>query len=134
MYHFLSGYTAKVAGTERCVKESSATFSSCFGAPFMALGPVVYANLFREKIQKHGVNVWLVNTGWSGGPYGTGKCMKLAYTRAMVWSALNGTLNNVKMETDPVFGLQVPATCPERFMSGSDIYCERTSTLPVCTS
>jgi len=113
MYHFLSGYTAKVAGTERGVKEPSATFSSCFGAPFMALSPIVYANLLREKIERHGVNVWLINTGWSGGPYGTGKRMKLPYTRAMVRAALNGMLDNVPVETDPVFGLQVPTTCPD---------------------
>jgi phosphoenolpyruvate carboxykinase (ATP) len=112
MYHFLSGYTAKVAGTERGITEPQATFSTCFGAPFMALPPAVYANLLGEKIAQHRVQVWLVNTGWSGGPYGTGQRIKLAYTRAMVRAALNGTLERVAMREDPVFGVQVPQTCP----------------------
>jgi phosphoenolpyruvate carboxykinase (ATP) len=112
MYHFLSGYTAKVAGTERGITEPQATFSTCFGAPFMALPPAVYANLLGERIAQHRVQVWLVNTGWSGGPYGTGQRIKLAYTRAMVRAALNGTLERVAMRADPVFGVQVPQTCP----------------------
>lgn len=112
MYHFLSGYTAKVAGTEKGVSEPQATFSTCFGAPFMALSPIVYANLLGEKIDAHQVNVWLVNTGWSGGPYGVGQRMKIANTRAMVHAALNGELNNVPMVRDPVFGVCVPLSCP----------------------
>jgi phosphoenolpyruvate carboxykinase (ATP) len=113
MYHFLSGYTAKVAGTERGVVEPQATFSACFGSPFMALNPVVYARLLAEKIARYQVQVWLINTGWSGGPYGTGQRMKLAYTRAMVRAALDGTLARVPVTPDPVFGLQVPQSCPE---------------------
>src|SRR6266496_257626 len=97
MYHFLSGYTAKVAGTEKGVTEPQATFSTCFGAPFMALSPIVYANLLGEKITRHHVDVWLVNTGWSGGPPGVGERMKIAYTRAMVHAALNGQLANVPL-------------------------------------
>lgn len=112
MYHFLSGYTAKVAGTEKGVTEPSATFSTCFGAPFMVLSPAVYAHLLGEKIAQHKVNVWLVNTGWSGGPYGTGSRMKIEYTRAMVHAALDGKLNNVPYETDPHFGIAVPTQCP----------------------
>ncbi len=113
MYHFLSGYTAKVAGTEKGVTEPSATFSTCFGAPFMALSPTVYANLLGKKIAEHKVNVWLVNTGWSGGPYGVGQRMKIAYTRAMVHAALNGALDNVPTTPDPIFGIAVPTSCPE---------------------
>lgn len=111
MYHFLSGYTAKVAGTERGVTEPQATFSACFGAPFMALSPTVYADLLGKKIAHHRVNVWLVNTGWSGGPYGVGQRIKLAYTRAMVQAALNGELDGVPTETDPIFGLITPTLC-----------------------
>jgi len=113
MYHFLSGYTAKVAGTERGVKEPTATFSACFGAPFMALSPTVYADLLGRKIDEHNANVWLVNTGWSGGPYGVGHRMELGYTRAMIRAALNGTLENAETVTDPVFGLKVPKSCPD---------------------
>lgn len=113
MYHFLSGYTAKVAGTEKGVTEPQATFSVCFGAPFMALSPTVYANLLGEKITGHNVNVWLVNTGWSGGPYGVGQRMKISYTRAMVHAALNGALNDVPTTPDPNFGIAVPAICPD---------------------
>jgi phosphoenolpyruvate carboxykinase (ATP) len=112
MYHFLSGYTAKVAGTEKGITEPSATFSTCFGAPFMVLSPIVYAKLLGEKIAKHQVNVWLVNTGWSGGPYGVGQRVKIAYTRAMVHAVLDGSLNNVQTVVDPVFGVAVPVTCP----------------------
>jgi phosphoenolpyruvate carboxykinase (ATP) len=112
MYHFLSGYTAKVAGTEKGVTEPSATFSTCFGAPFMVLSPIVYAKLLGEKIAEHNVTVWLVNTGWSGGPYGVGQRVKIAYTRAMVHAALDGSLNNVQTITDPVFGIAVPVSCP----------------------
>ncbi|MEP7289181.1 MAG: phosphoenolpyruvate carboxykinase [Chloroflexota bacterium] len=112
MYHFLSGYTAKVAGTERGVTEPQATFSTCFGAPFMVLPPTVYANLLGEKIATHGANVWLVNTGWSGGPYGVGQRMKISYTRAMIHAALNGELAQVETRQDPIFGLAVPVSCP----------------------
>ncbi|CAG0966894.1 phosphoenolpyruvate carboxykinase (ATP) [Planctomycetaceae bacterium] len=112
MYHFLSGYTAKVAGTEKGVTEPQATFSTCFGAPFMVLSPAVYANLLGEKIAKHNVNVWLVNTGWSGGPYGVGQRMKIAYTRALVHAALDGALNDVPTVNDPIFGIAVPTACP----------------------
>jgi len=112
VYHFLSGYTAKVAGTEKGVTEPKATFSACFGAPFMVLTPMVYAGMLREKIIRHNVNVWLVNTGWSGGPYGTGERIRIAYTRAMVHAALDGTLAKVPMRTDPNFGIEVPTVCP----------------------
>jgi phosphoenolpyruvate carboxykinase (ATP) len=112
MYHFLSGYTAKVAGTERGVTEPSATFSACFGAPFLPLHPSVYAGMLGERIARHDVRVWLVNTGWTGGPYGAGSRMKLPYTRAMVAAALAGTLDDVPTQTDPVFGLEVPMAVP----------------------
>jgi phosphoenolpyruvate carboxykinase (ATP) len=112
MYHFLSGYTAKVAGTEKGVTEPQATFSACFGAPFMALSPTVYARLLGERIARHKAQVWLVNTGWSGGPYGVGERMKIAYTRAMVNAAIRGQLDGVVMKVDPVFGVQVPQSCP----------------------
>ncbi len=113
MYHFLSGYTAKVAGTEKGLgKEPEAAFSTCFGAPFMALHPSVYANLLGEKMKKHSVDCWLVNTGWSGGPYGVGSRMKIAYTRAMVSAALDGSLAKIETEEDPVFGVHVPISCP----------------------
>jgi phosphoenolpyruvate carboxykinase (ATP) len=112
MYHFLSGYTAKVAGTERGVTEPKATFSTCFGAPFMVWEPNVYAKLLGERIAKHHVRVWLVNTGWTGGPYGTGKRMSIAHTRAMITAALSGALDRVQYDTDPIFNLQVPTTCP----------------------
>ncbi|HEU5097600.1 MAG TPA: phosphoenolpyruvate carboxykinase [Roseiflexaceae bacterium] len=113
MYHFLSGYTAKVAGTEKGVTEPQATFSTCFGAPFMALAPTVYAGLLGEKIARHKVNVWLVNTGWSGGPYGVGQRMAIAHTRAMVHAALSGALSDVPTTSDPTFGIAVPTACPE---------------------
>jgi phosphoenolpyruvate carboxykinase (ATP) len=112
MYHFLSGYTAKVAGTEKGVTEPQTTFSTCFGAPFMPLAPTVYARLLGEKIARHTSESWLINTGWSGGPYGTGSRMKIAYTRAMIRAALSGALSGVKFVQDPVFGLHVPASCP----------------------
>jgi phosphoenolpyruvate carboxykinase (ATP) len=113
MYHFLSGYTAKVAGTERGVTEPQATFSACFGAPFMALKPSVYADLLGKKIAEHDVQAWLINTGWSGGPHGVGERMKLPYTRAIVRAVLNGDLDGVPTTEDPIFGLQVPETCPD---------------------
>jgi phosphoenolpyruvate carboxykinase (ATP) len=111
MYYFMSGYTAKVAGTERGVTEPQATFSSCFGAVFLVWHPTKYADMLGKLIDKHGSNVWLVNTGWSGGPYGTGSRMKLPYTRAMIRAVLSGELRNVKTETDPIFGLTIPTEC-----------------------
>jgi phosphoenolpyruvate carboxykinase (ATP) len=113
MYHFLSGYTAKVAGTERGVTEPQATFSTCFGAPFMILDPAVYAKLLGEKIAKHDAKVWLVNTGWTGGPHGTGHRMKLPHTRAMVDAILGGELDDAAYERHPVFGVEMPKACPE---------------------
>jgi len=112
MYHFLSGYTAKVAGTERGVTEPKATFSTCFGAPFLPLHPDVYAKFLGEKIAHHDARVWLVNTGWSGGPYGIGKRMKIAYTRALLHAALSGALEKVTFERDPIFNVDVPTSCP----------------------
>jgi phosphoenolpyruvate carboxykinase (ATP) len=112
MYHFLSGYTARVAGTEKGVTEPKATFSTCFGAPFLPLNPNVYARMLGEKIAAHNSRVWLVNTGWTGGPYGTGSRMKIAHTRAMISAALGGTLDNVKYQKHPVFNVDVPTTCP----------------------
>ena len=112
MYHFLSGYTAKVAGTEKGVTEPKATFSTCFGAPFMVWDPNVYAKLLGDRIAKHQARVWLVNTGWTGGPYGTGKRMKIAHTRAMIQAALTGALDNVKYENDPIFNVDVPLEVP----------------------
>ncbi len=113
MYYFLSGYTAKVAGTERGVTEPQATFSACFGAVFLVWHPTKYADMLGELLKTHGSKVWLVNTGWSGGAYGTGKRMKLAYTRSMVEAALSGALDETDMRTDPVFGLSVPAAIPD---------------------
>ena len=114
MYHFISGYTAKVAGTERGMsREPTAVFSTCFGAPFMALHPSVYANLLGEKIAANDVNCWLVNTGWTGGPYGVGTRMEIAHTRAMIKAILDGTLSGVSTWADPVFGLAVPEECPD---------------------
>lgn len=114
MYHFLSGYTAKVAGTEKGLgDEPQATFSACFGAPFLPLHPSSYAELLAKKMKQHNTNVWLVNTGWTGGPYGTGHRMDLPYTRAMIRAALSGTLADMPTELDPVFGLHVPTHCPD---------------------
>ena len=112
MYHFLSGYTAKVAGTEKGVTEPKATFSTCFGAPFMVLHPTVYAKFLGEKIARHNVKVWLVNTGWTGGPYGVGSRMKIAHTRAMITAALSGALDTVPYKVDPLFNLEVPQSVP----------------------
>ena len=113
MYHFLSGYTAKVAGTERGVTEPEATFSACFGAPFMALHPGVYAKLLGEKIARHHVTCWLINTGWTGGPYGTGTRIAIAHTRAMVEAALSGALDGAPTRRDPTFGVETVTRCPE---------------------
>jgi phosphoenolpyruvate carboxykinase (ATP) len=112
MYHFLSGYTAKIAGTEKGVKQPQATFSTCFGGPFMVHHPMVYAKLLGEKIRKHQSKCWLVNTGWSGGPYGVGQRIKIGYTRKMIDALLTGKLDQVQFQTDPIFGLQVPQSCP----------------------
>jgi phosphoenolpyruvate carboxykinase (ATP) len=112
MYHFLSGYTAKVAGTEIGVTEPQATFSTCFGAPFMPRHPSIYGNLLKERIAKGGVDCWLVNTGWTGGKYGVGKRMPIKETRALLNAALDGSLNNAKFRTDPNFGFEVPVAVP----------------------
>src|SRR5579871_6770701 len=113
MYHFLSGYTAKVAGTERGLgKEPEATFSACFGAPFLPRSPSVYAAMLGEKLRRHGACCWLVNTGWVGGPYGTGHRMKLHYTRAMLSAALSGDLDSIRVHPHPVFRVLVPESCP----------------------
>ncbi len=119
MYHFISGYTAKIAGTEEGVVEPEATFSACFGAPFLPLHPTKYADLLGNKIKKGSrtgdgtINVWLVNTGWTGGAYGEGARIELSYTRAMIKAALTGVLNKVKYRTHPVFGLSIPMACPD---------------------
>jgi phosphoenolpyruvate carboxykinase (ATP) len=112
MYHFLSGYTAKVAGTERGVDEPQATFSACFGAPFLPLHPKTYADLLGDRIREYEADVWLVNTGWIGGAFGTGHRIELKYTRAMVRAILDGTLAEVETREDPTFGLHVPLHSP----------------------
>ncbi|MBU0507618.1 phosphoenolpyruvate carboxykinase (ATP), partial [bacterium] len=111
--HFISGYTAKMAGTEKGLgQEPKAVFSACFGAPFMPLSPTSYANLLGEKIRKHGVNCWLINTGWTGGPFGVGKRISIAHTRAIVKAALSGALDKVPTRKDPIFKVEVPQSCP----------------------
>ena len=113
MYHFVTGYTAKLAGTERGITEPTATFSTCFGAPFLPRPASKYAEMLGEKIEKYGTNVYLVNTGWAGGPAGNGgNRMKLKYTRAMVTAALSGELEKSEFVMDPVFNVAVPTTCP----------------------
>jgi phosphoenolpyruvate carboxykinase (ATP) len=112
MDQFLLGYTAKVAGTEAGVKEPSATFSTCFGAPFLPLRPKVYADLLGSKMREHGSKVWLINTGWTGGPYGVGKRMDIDHTRAMVRAALAGALDKVEYQEHETFGFAMPRTCP----------------------
>lgn len=112
MYWFLSGYTAKVAGTEAGITEPKTTFSTCFGAPFLPLNPNKYAKLLGERMEKHEAKVWLINTGWTGGSYGQGHRMKLGYTRAMITAALQGQLDNVQYESHPVFGVSYPTSCP----------------------
>jgi phosphoenolpyruvate carboxykinase (ATP) len=111
-YHFISGYTAKVAGTEAGITEPVPSFSACFGAPFMPLHPTVYAEMLSKKMQDANVNVWLINTGWSAGPYGVGSRIKLKYTRAMITAILNGDLENTEYEMHPIFGLDMPKECP----------------------
>jgi len=114
MYYFLSGYTSKLAGTEKGLgSEPQATFSTCFGAPFMPLHPKVYAELLGRQLRRNGTHVWLINTGWTGGPYGVGRRMPLPHTRAMVKAAIHGQLNDVPIRRDPNFGFQVPQACPE---------------------
>ncbi len=112
MYHFLSGYTSKLAGTERGVTSPEATFSTCFGAPFLPLPAARYAEMLGEKIDENDVDVFLVNTGWSGGSYGIGKRMNLSHTRAMVQAALHGDLRAAETVVDPIFGLHIPLHCP----------------------
>ncbi|HEX9115350.1 MAG TPA: phosphoenolpyruvate carboxykinase (ATP) [Anaerolineae bacterium] len=113
MYHFISGYTAKLAGTERGVVEPQATFSACFGAPFLPMHPFEYARMLKDRIARHHADVWLVNTGWTGGPYGVGHRMSLAHTRALLRAALDGDLGCAATEPEPVFGLQVPTSCAD---------------------
>jgi phosphoenolpyruvate carboxykinase (ATP) len=112
MFMFLNGYTAKVAGTEAGVTEPQVAFSTCFGQPFLPMRPRVYADLLGEKIDRHSAKVWLINTGWTGGPYGIGHRMKLSHTRAMIHAAFEGKLDSVAFETDPIFGLSIPTECP----------------------
>ncbi|HMI79409.1 MAG TPA: phosphoenolpyruvate carboxykinase (ATP), partial [Ferruginibacter sp.] len=111
MYQFISGYTAKVAGTEAGVTEPKSTFSACFGAPFLPLHPGQYAEMLGKKMNEHNVNVWMINTGWSGGPYGIGSRMKLSFTRAMITAALEGKLDKAEYEAHPVFGMMMPKSC-----------------------
>ncbi len=113
MYHFISGYTAKIPGTEDEVSEPTPTFSACFGAPFLPLHPTKYAEMLGELMEKHDVNVWLINTGWSGGEFGVGSRIKLRYTRAMITAALTGALDKVKFVEHDIFGVQMPTTCPD---------------------
>jgi phosphoenolpyruvate carboxykinase (ATP) len=113
MYHYISGYTAKVAGTEVGVKDPEPTFSACFGGPFLVWHPTKYAELLAEKLRKHGAQTWLVNTGWTGGPYGTGSRIKLKYTRAIIDAIHSGALQHIATIEDPVFGLHIPEFCPE---------------------
>lgn len=112
MYQFISGYTAKIAGTEAGINEPKSTFSACFGAPFLPLHPGSYAEMLGKKMKQQNVNVWMINTGWSGGGYGVGKRMKLGYTRAMITAALEDKLNNIEYEQHPVFGMMIPTLCP----------------------
>jgi len=112
MYHFISGYTAKVAGTETGVKEPKPTFSACFGAPFLPLHPITYAEMLEKKMKEHSVNIWMVNTGWIGGGYGVGNRMKLQYTRAMITAALQGKLDRVEYHPHSIFRMMMPKGCP----------------------
>lgn len=112
MYHFISGYTSKVAGTEAGITEPELVFSACFGAPFLPLHPTKYAEMLGKKMEEHEVNVWLVNTGWTGGPYGVGSRISLKYTRAMITAALNGSLGNAGYRKHSIFGADIPTTCP----------------------
>lgn len=128
LYHFISGYTAKVAGTEKGVKEPTSTFSTCFGGPFMPLHPSVYAELLKKKIKEHNVDCWLVNTGWIGGPYGVGHRISIKYTRALLNAALDGKLAKVHFTTDPVFGFQIPKECdgvPSEILNPADQWADK---------
>ena len=128
MYHFVTGFTSKLAGTERGVTEPQPTFSTLFGEPFMPMDPSVYANMLGEKIEKYNTKVYLVNTGWSGGPYGVGSRMKLKYTRAMITAALNGTFDNVEYKHDEIFNLDVPQSCPnvpDEIMNPRDTWADK---------
>jgi phosphoenolpyruvate carboxykinase (ATP) len=131
MYHFLSGYTAKVAGTEKGLgKEPQATFSTCFGGPFMPRHPSVYGNLLRDKIAAHNTDCWLVNTGWTGGEYGVGHRMPIAHTRALLSAALDGSLSHVKTRIDPNFGFEVPLSCPgvpDEVLNPRDTWADKTA-------
>ena len=112
MYHFLCGYTAKIAGTEAGITEPKVTFSACFGAPFLPLHPHTYARLLGERIRRKGVKTWLVNTGWIEGSYGKGRRMPLEWTRALIHAALNGALDEVAYRTNNIFNLAIPVSCP----------------------
>ncbi|MEO6166665.1 MAG: phosphoenolpyruvate carboxykinase (ATP) [Chitinophagales bacterium] len=130
MYWFLSGYTAKVAGTEAGITEPKTTFSTCFGAPFLPLNPNTYAGMLAEKMTKYGANVWLVNTGWTGGGYGVGTRMKLSYTRTMITEALKGDLEKVKFEVHPVFGVEYPTSCtgvPSEILNPRNTWADKNS-------
>ncbi|GIO28591.1 phosphoenolpyruvate carboxykinase (ATP) [Ornithinibacillus bavariensis] len=130
MYHFLSGYTSKLAGTERGVTEPQATFSACFGAPFLPLEPATYAKMLGEKIDQYHTNVFLINTGWTGGSYGIGSRIKLSYTRAMVHAALEGELNNVETIKDEIFGLEIPthvAGVPDNVLIPKNTWTDKTA-------
>ncbi|WP_027418605.1 phosphoenolpyruvate carboxykinase (ATP) [Crocinitomix catalasitica] len=113
MYHFISGYTAKVAGTEEGITEPQVTFSACFGEPFLPLAPKYYAEMLGKKMEEHDVNIWLINTGWTGGGYGVGERINLKYTRAMITAVLNNSFEDVTFQTEPFFGLTIPTSCPE---------------------
>lgn len=129
-YHFINGYTAKVAGTERGIKEPQAVFSACFGAPFMAQYPVVYARLLQEKIERHGVKCWLVNTGWTGGPYGIGTRMRIPWTRRLLHAALDGELDQAQFDIDPIFNLSIPrhvAEIPDEILQPQNTWADRQS-------
>lgn len=112
MYHFISGYTSKLAGTERGIKQPEATFSACFGEPFLPLSPLTYAQMLKDRVNQYGAKVYLINTGWSGGPYGVGQRISLKNTRQMVTMALSGDLENIETRVDPIFGFKVPTSCP----------------------
>ena len=130
MYHFLSGFTSKLAGTERGVTEPEPVFSTCFGSPFLPLPATVYAEMLGQKIDEHGAQVFLVNTGWTGGEYGTGSRMKLSYTRTMVRAAIEGKLNNVETTQDAVFGLHIPTAIegvPSEILNPRDAWADRAS-------
>lgn len=130
MYHFISGYTAKVAGTEAGITEPQTVFSACFGAPFLPLHPTKYAEMLGSKMAENDVNVWLINTGWSGGEYGTGNRIKLKYTRAMITAALRGELENAEYVTDEIFGLQMPTSCnnvPDEILSPKNTWTDKSA-------